>query len=103
MTLNPMALAYSIRGKQSRSLEPRCVTRIVCASCCFLDQRRPFEHFTVQGSDASLELGGKFVLPAGKGVNPSFHRIFVNRIFIKSAGPTPAIVIDQFHRRLVPA
>jgi hypothetical protein len=77
--------------------------RIVCASCCFPDQRRTFERFTAQGSYASFELGGKFVLPAGKNVNPSLHRILVNRIFIKSAGPTPAIVIDQFHRRLVPA
>jgi hypothetical protein len=74
--------------------EPACVTRIVRASCCFLDQRRAFERFTTQGGDASFELGGKFVLPAGKSVDPSFHRIFVNRIFIKSAGPTPAIVID---------
>src|SRR5205085_5606715 len=83
--------------------EPTYITRIVCPSRCFLDQRRAFERFAAQGSDASFELRGKFVLPAGKSVNPSFHRIFVNRIFIKSAGPAPAIVIDESHRRLVPA
>src|SRR6266478_995314 len=74
--------------------EPACVMLIVCASCCFLDQRRTFERFTAQRSYASFELGGKFVLPASKSVNPSLHRILVNRIFIKSAGSMPAIVID---------
>src|SRR5216110_530286 len=51
--------------------EPACVMRIVCASRCFLDQRRTFEPFTAQRSYASFELGGKFVLQASNSVNPS--------------------------------
>ena len=82
--------------------EPLCVVRIMRAFRRFLDQRCAFERFALQGRNAGFELGRKFVLPARERVNPSFHSVFVDGVFIKRTDPTPAIVNDQFHRRLVP-
>ena len=82
--------------------EPLCVVRIMRTFRRFFDQRRAFERFASQGRNACFELGRKFVLPARERVNPGFHGVFVDGVFIKGTRPTPAIVIDQFHRRLVP-
>ena len=82
--------------------EPLCVVRIMRTFRRFFDQRGAFERFASQGRNACLKLDRKFVLPAREPVNPGLHGVFVEGVFIKGTRPAPAIVNDQFHRRLVP-
>src|SRR5262249_55765210 len=48
------------------------------------------------------ELGGVFMLPAGKNIGPSFDRIFIGGIFVDRKNSAPAIIIERFHSRFVP-
>ena len=82
--------------------EPLCVVHIMRTFRRFFDQRGAFKSFASQRRNAGFELRRKFVLPARERVNPSFHSVFVDGVFIKGTRSTPAIVNDQFHRRLVP-
>src|SRR5436189_711139 len=76
------------------------VVRIMCPFGCLFNQGRSFKRFAAQSRDASFELGGKLMLPSAKHVNPSLHGILVDRVFVKRADATPAIIIDQLHWRL---
>ncbi len=66
------------------------------------EEGRALQCFAHQVGDAGFEFGGKLVLPPAEDIRPGFDRVLVGRVFVDGKYPSPAIVIDVFHRGFVP-
>src|SRR6266568_1906947 len=91
MTSKPIAFASSTRGKQSRKVDPR--------------SPRPSAERGKNSYHAPICALGRSTITRGGGakcVGPRLDRVFVNGAIVKSTNATPAVVIDESHRRFTP-
>src|ERR1700682_3622079 len=82
--------------------QARRVRRVVGAPRGGFEQSGPFQRFTGQRRNASLELFTKLTLPPAKGVRPGFDRVFVDGVLVEGTDAAPAVVVDERHGRFVP-